>query len=230
MSLLFPLFVAGLPVFLLLAYFHHRDKGEKEPALLVRRIFIYGFFITLPVAFIEYYLSAFSLGGNNAVVLAFLTPFLLVALPEEAAKLLIVKKIAYNHKKFNEIMDGITYCVIASMGFALAENILYTLQFGASTGYLRAFTAVPAHALFSGIMGYTVGRAKFSKTKEQENKLFTKALLIGVFFHGLYDFLLMSGIPLLVILVLPLLAYMATQLNYAIRLANAQKAEELEYF
>ena len=55
---------------------------------------------------------------------------------------------------------------------------------------------------------------------------------MGVLFHGLYDFLLMSAIPYLMLLIFPLLLYMANQLHQGIRLANAnrQLAEELEYF
>lgn len=231
-SQILSLIVASIPVFILLAYFHHRDKGEKEPWTLVRRVFICGLFITIPAALFES--GVLAMGQNfwsqHAGLYSFVMPFLFTALPEEFAKLFVVKQVAYNHKKFNEIMDGISYTVIASLGFALLENIMYTIEYGTSVGFLRAFTAVPAHALFSGIMGYYVGRAKFAKTKAKEQSLFRRALIIGVLFHGLYDFFLMSGIDYLVLLVFPLLLYLAAELNFAIRLANAQKTAELDYF
>jgi RsiW-degrading membrane proteinase PrsW (M82 family) len=231
-QLLFPLCVATIPVILLLAYFWHRDKGEKEPWPLMRRVFICGLFITIPAGIFEYVVDNYgwNFWQDHVLLYAVLMPFIFTALPEEFAKLFVVRQVAYDHPKFNELMDGITYTVIASLGFALFENVLYTLQYGADVGFMRAFTAVPAHALFSGVMGYAVGRAKFAKTKEEERKLFSRALFIGVIFHGLYDFLLMSGLPYLILLVFPLMAYMATQLNFAIRLANSKKAEELDYF
>ena len=120
-------------------------------------------------------------------------PFLFVALPEEFAKFLVVKKVAYDHSKFNEIMDGITYCIVASMGFAAFENINYTFQFGIGTGIMRAFTAVPAHALFSGIMGYYIGVAKFTKNRDVKNSC--EKVSSPASFPRLYDFLLCPASP-----------------------------------
>lgn len=231
-AVLWTIVVAGLPVFGLLYYFWHRDKGEKEPVRLMRKVFLWGVLAIVPVAIMEF---AIFYGVSLAwtvppLWIGILIPFIFVALPEEYFKLWVVKKKAYNEKKFNEIMDGVTYCILASMGFALFENIMYIFQYGVETGILRAFTAVPAHALFSGLMGTYIGRAKFAKDPQQEKILFRKGLMAGVFFHGLYDFLLMSGVPYLIALVFPLLFYMSTQLHFAIRLANAKRAEALDYF
>lgn len=233
-ELLVQLLVASLPVFFLLLYFWYKDRGEAEPLQLMRRIFILGILVIIPVAGAEFLLQSAFLSFFKEVPwwFWFISPFLFVALPEEFGKMWMVKKVAYYHPKFNELMDGITYCIIASMGFAVFENVMYTLQYGTATGMLRAFTAVPAHALFSGLMGFYMGYARFAKTPQEEKHMLRKALFMGVLFHGLYDFLLMSGILYLMLLIFPLLLYMATQLHQGIRLANAnrQLAEELEYF
>jgi protease PrsW len=223
--------IATIPVILLLWYFWHRDKGEKEPMKLMKKVFLWGLIMVIPVAIVELILESISMeiGLTGTAAYMFVMPFLMVALPEELSKLWVVKKKAFGHKKFNEIMDGITYCILASMGFAVFENILYTFQFGVGTGIMRAFTAVPAHALFSGIMGYYIGLAKFSSPAKRK-KLFKKGLLMAIFFHGLYDLLLLSGIPLLIFLIFPLLIYMWWVLNRAIKLANAGKIAELKYF
>ena len=224
--------LALLPVFILLAYFWHKDRGEKEPLPLLRKVFFWGVLVIIPVAGVEIFLDSAidSIWTEPPLWYWLIMPFLFVALPEEFAKFLVVKKVAYDHSKFNEIMDGITYCIVASMGFAAFENINYTFQYGIGTGILRAFTAVPAHALFSGIMGYYIGVAKFTKKPEDVKKLMRRGLFAGVFFHGLYDFLLMSGLTYLILLVFPLLFYMWAQLHHAIRLANAKKADGLDYF
>ncbi len=224
--------VATLPVAALLWYFWHRDKGEKEPMKLMQKVFLWGILVIVPVVIVEIFLGevAYMLGIEFNMVYLALMPFLVVALPEELGKLWVVKRKAYDHNKFNEIMDGITYCILASMGFAVFENIMYTFQYGIETGILRAFTAVPAHALFSGIMGYYIGHAKFTKGKKKIKNLFWKGLAAGVFFHGLYDFLLMSGIPLLILLVIPLLIYMWWILNRAIKQANSGVLKELKYW
>lgn len=224
--------IASLPVLFLLIYFWYRDRGEHEPLQLMRRIFTMGILIVLPVVAVELALaSTFTyFFPETPWWFLFIYPFFFVALPEEYGKLWIVKKIAYHHPKFNELMDGITYCILASMGFAIFENVMYTMQFGDATGFLRAFTAVPAHALFSGLMGFYVGYAKFAQDPKEEKRMWRKALWMAVLFHGLYDFLLMTGVPYIGYMIIPLMFYMATQLNHGIRLVHAQrKQEELEY-
>ena len=110
------------------------------------------------------------------------------------------------------------------------RDSLYTVQYGWGTGFLRAFTAVPAHALFSGIMGRYMGIAKFTPDKKRAKRLLRKGLMAGIFFHGLYNFLLMSGVPALIFMVFPLLAYMAVILNHAIRMANKGDMSTIKFF
>jgi RsiW-degrading membrane proteinase PrsW (M82 family) len=110
-----------------------------------------------------------------------------VALTEEFSKYIIVRYISQPQKAFNEPFDGIIYSVMVSMGFAATENIMYVLQGGYQVAILRAFSAVPAHAIFAILMGYYMGKAKFSNSKVKLN--FT-GLFLAVFFHGTYDFFL----------------------------------------
>ena len=113
--------------------------------------------------------------------------FLLLGMIEEFSKYILIKKYAQNHEAFNEPYDGIIYAVMVSMGFAATENIFYVLEGGYQVALLRAFTAIPAHASFAIIMGYFMGKAKFSDQKKWLN---LKGLLWAVFFHGAYDFFL----------------------------------------
>ena len=75
---------------------------------------------------------------------------------------------------------------MVSMGFATVENIMYVFQYGFTTGFLRMFTAVPAHGAFAIIMGYFLGKAKFTHSKEFYYSLV--ALIAASLFHGLYDY------------------------------------------
>ncbi len=118
----------------------------------------------------------------------FVKAFVIVALVEEFSKYIIVRYFAQVRREFNEPFDGIVYAVMVSMGFATLENILYVFQYGFSTGVLRAFTAVPAHATFAILMGYFMGKAKFSKKNKVVLNL--TGLLLAVIFHGAYDFFL----------------------------------------
>jgi RsiW-degrading membrane proteinase PrsW (M82 family) len=117
----------------------------------------------------------------------FIKAFLVVGLTEEFSKYIIVRFFNQPKKEFNEPFDGIMYAVMVSMGFAATENIMYVLESGYVTGFLRAFTAVPAHATFGILMGYFMGKAKFSKNRITLNLL---GLLFAVTFHGFYDFFL----------------------------------------
>jgi protease PrsW len=44
---------------------------------------------------------------------------------------------------------------------------MYVLQSGFNTGLMRAFTAVPAHAIFGITMGYYFGMARFTGNDKQ---------------------------------------------------------------
>ena len=76
---------------------------------------------------------------------------------------------------------------MVSMGFAATENIFYVMESGYETALLRAFTAVPAHATFGILMGFYMGKAKFSNNKSVLN---LAGLLLAILFHGAYDFFL----------------------------------------
>lgn len=114
--------------------------------------------------------------------------FGLVAFSEEGSKYLMLRWYAYRQPAFNEPFDGIIYSVMVAMGFATFENIWYVLEHGFTTGILRMFLAVPAHAAFGVIMGYHAGLAKFDQQRSGQ-RLWT-GLLLAVFFHGAYDFFL----------------------------------------
>jgi len=61
------------------------------------------------------------------------------------------------------------------------------LEGGVGVAVLRAFTAVPAHAIFAIIMGYFMGKAKFSSHRVFNNLM---GLFLAIVFHGAYDFFL----------------------------------------
>lgn len=94
---------------------------------------------------------------------------------------------AQTKEAFNEPFDGIVYSVMVSMGFAATENIFYVLEGGYQTALVRAFTAVPAHATFGILMGYYMGKAKFSNNRIMLN---LTGLCLAILFHGAYDFFL----------------------------------------
>lgn len=183
------LLLAISPVLVIITYIYFKDKYEKEPIGILTKSFFLGATVSIIVTFIVGFFVAkiFPLTDVKNIFQQFLQAFFVVALVEEFSKYIIVKFYSQRNKEFNEPFDGIVYAVMVSMGFAALENILYTFKNGAGTGLLRAFTAVPAHATFGILMGYFMGKAKFSSNRITLN---LSGLLLATLFHGAYDFFL----------------------------------------
>ncbi|MCK8479869.1 PrsW family glutamic-type intramembrane protease [Flavihalobacter algicola] len=183
------LLLAIAPIFIIIIYVYFKDKYDKEPKGLLLASFLLGAVVSIIVTTIIYlgFDILLPLNDSFSVPQQFVKAFLVVGLTEEFSKYIIVRFFAQPKKAFNEPFDGIMYAVMVSMGFAATENVFYVLESGYITGFLRAFTAVPAHATFGILMGYFMGKAKFSKHSIRLNLL---GLLLAVTFHGFYDFFL----------------------------------------
>lgn len=181
--------LAVAPVLAIISYIYIQDKYDKEPPLLLLGSFLMGAVISIIIVTIIYLLSGtiFEVTDRFSILQQFIHAFIIVGLSEEFSKYIIVRYFAQPRQAFNEPYDGIIYAVMVSMGFACTENIMYVLRGGYEVGILRAFTAVPAHASFGILMGYYMGKAKFSKNKATLNLI---GLLLATLFHGAYDFFL----------------------------------------
>lgn len=177
------------PVLSIIVYIYLHDKYEKEPFGLLIKSFLLGAFVSVFIVLVLYLITGrlIPITDKFSVWQQFIQAFFVVALSEEFSKYIIVKYFAQPKKEFNEPYDGIIYAVMVSMGFACTENIMYVLEGGLEVAVLRAFTAVPAHATFGVLMGYFMGKAKFSKNRL---KLNLAGLLLATLFHGAYDFFL----------------------------------------
>jgi len=209
-----PLLIISLaPIVLLLIYLYKRDKYEKEPIKLLIKVFIFGGLTVIPVFYIETWLGDYwDIKYNypaNKILTAAYKAFFVAASTEEFFKLLVFFIFIWKNKNFNEKFDGIIYAVYISLGFAAIENIMYVFSNGIQTGLMRAFTAVPAHAVFATSMGYFLALAKF---KQNNTFVFLLAsLFVPILIHGFYDFTIMSQNDLLLLLFFPFLIYIIVQ-------------------
>jgi RsiW-degrading membrane proteinase PrsW (M82 family) len=224
------LIMAVAPAVLVLLYYYKQDKAKPEPKGLITKIFFLGFASIIPAIIIELILDAVAeVTFFIPLVYYFIKSFIVAGLVEESLKLFVVKQFAYKDVHFDEVMDGIVYAVVASMGFACFENVLYVTGGGWSLALLRAFTAVPLHAVASGIMGFYIGKAKFAQNKSDETGLIFKGLVIAVLIHGAYDFFLFS-MPVLGdavgLLVIPIIVGSFFFLRKKIKLAIAEDVSE----
>ena len=219
------LLVALAPGFFLLWYFWHRDRYEPEPKKKIILTFFLGAVMVIPAILIEVLLER----GVNALAVGvlniLLVSFIVVAPTEELLKFFVVKKWVYNSVEFDEVMDGIVYMVSASLGFATLENIFYVFQHGVGTGVIRAFLAVPGHAFYAAVMGYYLGLAKFAPCKR--GRLILIGIVLAIFFHGLYDFLLFTKTALAV-LVIPLIIALGFIVRKNVKTAEIQSKTRLD--
>ena len=184
------------PVFIIAAYIYFRDKYEKEPVRLLVFALLAGALAVLPILVLESFLSRFTNLLPHYPAAAY-QAFVVAAFSEELFKYLALYVLIWKSPEFNEKFDGIVYAVCVSLGFAAVENILYVTGGRIETGIIRAVTAVPAHAIFGITMGFYFGLARFYERERAMLK--RKALLYPILLHGIYDFILFTGVSWLLI-------------------------------
>jgi len=197
--------IALAPVFIILFYVYFRDKYEKEPFMLLLKAILAGALIVLPVIPVEHLFSRLNFGEGTLAGAAY-NAFIVAGFTEEVFKFVALYLLIWRNPEFNEKFDGIVYAVFVSLGFAAVENILYVTDGGYQVALIRALTAVPAHALFGVRMGYFFGIAHMYP--ELRKSFLRQALIVPVLLHGIYDFILMSGRPFLLILFVPYVIYL----------------------
>lgn len=204
MGVLSLVIAAAAPGAALLAFFYLKDRYNSEPVSLVLKMFLLGVLLVFPMMVIQYsFLQAF---GSNP----FVASFIISAGLEEFFKWFIVYFVIYKHSSFDEPYDGIMYAVSVSLGFATLENIFYA--FLQSSTFLdlmiRALLPVPGHALFGVLMGFHLGKAKFMAAGSRINFHLLLSLFLPIFYHGLFDFILVTANVYWVWFIIPLMTFL----------------------
>ncbi|MDA7557942.1 PrsW family glutamic-type intramembrane protease [Flavobacteriaceae bacterium] len=177
------------PIATIIIYIYVKDLYEKESKRMLALAFLLGGIVSIVITTLLYVIFdlILPLPDKSSVWQQFIKAFFMVALIEEFSKYVMVWGVLQPRTWFNEPFDGIVYAVMVSMGFAAVENVMYVLQGGVDVALIRAFSAVPAHATFGIIMGYFMGKAKFSNDRVIWNIV---GLLSAIVLHGAYDFFL----------------------------------------
>ena len=188
------LFVAIAPAAFLLYQVYKNDPVEKEPTGLLVKLLIFGAISVIPAIVLEIIGSNVILEHWRGSYWTYLATenYLVIALVEEACKFVFLILFTWKNKAFDYVFDGIVYAVFVSLGFAIAENVMYVFQYGLGTALLRAVTAIPGHCIFAVFMGYFYGQAKYADIKGMgSGKIgnLLAALVVAVALHGTYDFL-----------------------------------------
>jgi RsiW-degrading membrane proteinase PrsW (M82 family) len=164
--------MAAIPEVFWLGFFYLMDRHEPEPKQLVAGVCVLGALIAAPLAdFVQSQavppvplaaqgLSPFSLDRVLHAVL-------IAGLAQEMCKYAVVRYTIYLSREFDEPMDGIVYMMACGTGFAVWVNYHRLSgqqhQVYLSIGAAQAVVTTLAHASFAGLLGYVLGRAKFSR-------------------------------------------------------------------
>jgi len=181
------------PVVLLFFYIWVQDLRQPEPLKWLIRALCYGAAAALLVILMLTPFPRIEITGWPS---AFANAFLMAAIPEESAKLLMLWLLLRKNPYYDERLDGIVYAGCVGLGFAGLENIGYLVQAAGegsllATGVSRAIFAVPGHFFFGVIMGFFFALATFGKPSQKGYYLFM-AWCLPIVAHGLYDSILMG--------------------------------------
>lgn len=180
------LVMSAVPGLLWLTYFYIQDRHEPEPTHYVLGVYLLGCFVAGPMSefLTDVLLTPVPLATRSLDLFAadrLVRAFLLVALAQEFCKYVVVRYTIYRSPEFDEPMDGVVYMTAAGVGFATWDNYLAfrTLEGNVflSVGAADAVITTLAHACFAGIMGYVLGRARFSARSDTRRSL---TLFIGL--------------------------------------------------
>ncbi|WP_082235981.1 glutamic-type intramembrane protease PrsW [Halobacillus massiliensis] len=185
--------VAIAPALALMTFIYLSKKIELEPLPLIIRMFLIGALLVFPIMFIQHAIEI-----ENLFPARLLKSFLQVALLEEFFKWFFLLFVAYRHAAFDHHYDGIIYGVSISLGFATVENIIYLFANGIEIALIRALFPVSSHALFGILMGYYLGKAKFSPNNKKIS--LALALVIPLALHSLYAYFVVTAIWLYVLI------------------------------
>ena len=189
------LLAAILPAVVLVLYAYKQDQFP-EPPRIVFKTFLFGCATVLAINLIIPILDNYNEEFFSGETYHFFDSFIRAAFVEEFFKACVIIFYCTRKTAFDEPMDGVIYGIAASLGFAAYENISYVLYFEKVPSFdialVRAFTAIPMHALCGVVMGFLISQSIF-ENKHNYLNLFL-ALFIPVGIHGLYNYSFSSSV------------------------------------
>lgn len=221
--------ILGLLPSLVWLFYYLRKDIHPEPKRMVLRIFLWGALITLPVFFVQMGLAKLlEIIGNSVIVSPLVNNliywFVVIAFTEELFKYLVVKIKVVTSPHLDEPLDVMLYMVIAALGFAALENILYLfaptdqvsfneiISRTLTINFIRFIGAVFLHTLCSAVIGYSMA-ISFCEAKRKK-LILVGGILIATALHGLYNFSIITldgyirfAIPAVVIITLAFLVF-----------------------
>ena len=188
--LLTGVFLAIVPAFIWMIFFYLQDSAEPEPKGYVIGVFVLGGLLAasigIPVVENLFRVSHWIYTNTGATILG---GILVVGFTQEFLKYAAVRYSIYHSDEYDEPTDGVIYATAAGLGYATMLNINFVISNGGvdlGTGIIRMAVVALAHAAFSGITGYFLGRAKFESEQIWWMPL---GITLAATFNGLFNWL-----------------------------------------
>ena len=196
---------AILPVPVLVGCFLWLDRYEPEPSRYLIFCFAWGSAVATLVAIGVNSLAAWGfdrIGLPDALVAVLVAPFIEESMKALGPILLLWRR----RREWSGITDGIVYCGLSALGFAMVENVLYlgghgyaagADQYGPATGIQNLFLIFIvrilftgfAHPLFTAMTGIGLGIAARSADRRVKWLAPIAGLLLAMILHGLFNLL-----------------------------------------
>ena len=175
------------------------DRYEKEPALLLVGVFLWGAVVAVvgaAIAELVFQFGLFTLTGSKAVA-AFTTVSLFGPLVEETVKgFAVLLVFLIFRSEFDDLMDGLVYAGIVALGFAATENTFALFGLGYhKLGYeglyalffIRVILGGWNHAFFTAFTGIGLAMARLSPRSPVKLIAPIGGWVVAVFFHSLHN-------------------------------------------
>ncbi len=186
-----------LPSLIWLFYYLGKDI-HPEPKKMIVKVFLWGMAATIPALFLQIIFSQLLSYIPYQIVSNIIKWFFIIALIEELCKYFVVKLVVFNSDALDEPLDIMLYMVVAALGFAALENILYlfspinglsfeaVLKTTVLISFMRFIGATFLHTLCSALLGYFLALSVL--WGKHRLKLTLLGILLATTLHGLYNF------------------------------------------
>lgn len=185
--------IGGLgPTLLWLWFWVRETKGKRVPIGLIFFTFCFGMIAVIFIIPIQKLAQVIFLNNTHLIVAW--------AIAEEIAKYFAVATLALHSKYVERPIDYVLYFIVAGLGFAAMENILFLIEpfstnqttVGLLTGQLRFLGSTILHAVATGFIGISMGLA-MNKGPFLKFLYGTTGIMIAITLHSIFNFFIMKS-------------------------------------